>query len=74
MSWSIKMNKYNPTYLFPKRKGVKREVTRQQVSEATARFLSSGGHIQRIGKERAVTHQMVNEKEWREAIEEWDLN
>lgn len=49
-------------------------MTRAEVSEATARFLSSGGQIQRIGKERAVSHQMVNEKEWREVFEEWDLN
>ena len=49
-------------------------MTREEVSEATACFLSSGGQIQRIGKERAVSHQMVNEKEWREVFEEWNLN
>ena len=73
MSWSIKMNKYNPTYLFPKRKGVKREVTRNEVSEATALFLESGRQIQRIGQDGAVSHKTVN-PEWVEVLDEWDLN
>jgi hypothetical protein len=73
MSWSIKMNKYNPTYLFPKRKGVKRELTREQVSEATALFLESGRQIQRIGQDGAVSHKTVN-PEWVEVLDEWDFN
>jgi len=45
-------------------------MTREEVSEATALFLAHGGQIQRIGEERAVSNQMVNEEEWREI---WDL-
>ena len=75
MSWSpMKKKKIKQSFLFHRYAKGARPMTREEVSEATARFLSSGGHIQRIGKERAVTHQMVNEKEWREAIEEWNLN
>ena len=73
MSWSIKMNKYNPTYLFPKRNGVKREVTREEVIKATALFLESGRQIQRIGQDGAVSHKTVN-PEWVEVLDEWDLN
>ena len=73
MSWSIKMNKYNPTYLFPKRNGVKKEVTREEVIKATALFLESGRQIQRIGQDGAVSHKTVN-PEWVEVLDEWDLN
>jgi len=44
-------------------------MTREEVSEATALFLAHGGQIQRIGEERAVSNQMVNEEEWREYFE-----
>ena len=67
------MNKYKPTYLFPKRKGVIQEVTRKQVSEATALYLESGRQIQRIGQDGAVSHKTVN-SEWVEVLEEWHLN
>ena len=75
MSWSVmRKKKIKQSFLFHRYAKGARPMTREEVSEATARFLSSGGQIQRIGKERAVPNQMVNEKEWREVFEEWDLN
>ena len=72
MSWSVimKRRKNSQPFLFHRYAIGARPMTREEVSEATALFLAHGGQIQRIGEERAVSNQMVNEEEWREV---WDL-
>ena len=71
MSWSVmKRRKNSQPFLFHRYAKGARPMTREEVSKATALFLAHGGQIQRIGEERAVSHQIVMEEEWREV---WDL-